>query len=262
MLSSLFDFFRQTSRYREFLKQSVARDLRKQYKRSVLGYIWSMLHPLLMMIILSAVFSQLVRMNIEHYPVFLFAGMLPFNFFSGAVVASLGSIRQYAPVLEQIKVPKYLFTVSVCTSQFVTFLLSLLPLFAVMLFLGKPVPASVLFLPIMLIPLFLFTLGVALILSAANVFFDDTQHLTTVLMQALYFVCPILYSRELLPETTLPILLLNPLFHLVEQTRDLFYAGTLPSPELFGSLMLVGTVSLVLGLEIYRRADQRMLYHV
>ena len=256
----LSEFLADVFRYREYLKQSVARDLRRRYKRSVLGYMWSMLNPLMMMTILAVVFSSVMRQNIENYAVFLFCGMLPFNYFSATCLGCLGTIRANAKLIEQVPAPKYIFPLSTGFSGLVDFLLSLLPLLLVMFFCGAPLRSSVLVLPILILPLFCVTIGVSLIVAVSNVFFEDTQHLIDVVLRGLYFLCPILYSKELLPTWLQPWVVLNPMFGQIEFMREIFYYGTIPDfiPWCINSAACL--VILIIGLAIFKRSEKKFVY--
>jgi len=248
--------------YREYLKQSVARDLRKQYKRSVLGYLWSMLNPLLMMVILTLVFSHIMRFGVQDYAVFLLSAMLPWGLFSGIVGGSLGVIRANASIIDQVRVPRTIFPTAVTATQIVTFTLSLAPLLLVILVLGRAVPLEVLALPLMVVPLVLFSLGLGLVVAVANILFEDTQHLIGLALQALYFLCPILYGREHLPAWLVPYLLLNPLFSIIEFFRDIFYHGTLPGFAEYSIVLAVSALIFLIGLAIFRRYETRFVYYL
>ncbi len=256
----LYEFFRDIYLYREYLKQSVARDLRRRYKRSVLGYFWSMLNPLMMMVILSVVFSNIMRQNIEDYAVFLFCGMLPYSCFNGTSMGCLWSIRANAKIIEQIAIPKYIFPLSIGFSALIDFILSIVPLLLVMIVVGRPITWTVLALPIIILPLFLVSMGVGLLVAASNVFFEDTQHLTEVLFRALYFLCPILYSRELLPDWLQEWVVLNPVFCLIEFARGIFYGGTMPDWEVYTVNFLGCLAILMLGLWVFRRTEKKFVY--
>ena len=258
--NSLKTFVTDAFRYREYLKQSVARDLRKQYKRSYLGYLWSMLNPLLMMTILAIVFSSIMRQNIEAYAVFLFAGMIPFTYFSSTNNASLGTIRANARIIDQVPVPKYIFPLSIALSNVVTFLFSLVPLAIVTLVLGRQIPITILALPLVMVPLFMATVGTSLILASANVFFEDTAHLTEVVLRGLYFLSPILYKREQLPEWLLDYIIFNPMFCLVEFMRDLVYYGQFPEFSTYLFHFLGCTLLLAAGLYVFRKCESKFIY--
>ena len=256
------DFFYQIFNYREYLKQSVLRDLRTKYKRSVLGYFWTMIHPLAMMAVLAVVFANMMKMPTKDYAVFLFCGLLPWNFFSSTVMMSLGSIRNNASLFRQVPLPKYVFVLSIAASNLFNFVVALVPLLVLTLLLGRPIPMTIFAFPMVFFPIFCVTVGVALILAASNVFFEDTLHLTEVAMSALYFLCPILYYRTLIPQELLKYLILNPLFCQLEFMRDIFYDGVLPDMTTY-SINLVGSVIvLVIGLWIFKRSEDKFLYFV
>lgn len=261
-MNLLTDFFLSLHSYREYLKQSVARDLRKRYKRSSLGYLWSMLEPLLMMIVLTIVFSKIMGTRTEDFAVFVFCGMIPWRYFNTTVQGNLGVISSNARLIGQVPVPKYIFPVSLAVSNLANFSLSLIPLILVMFFAGRDPQWTVLLLPLIMLPLFFVAVGAALIFAASNVFFDDTQHLVGVGMQALYFLCPILYARDNLPEWLINIVVLNPMFTLIESFRKLFYEGALPDLSTylysFGGALLF----LYLGLWIFRKADNKFIYFI
>ena len=259
-LGLLKDFFTDIFRYREYLKQSVARDLRRRYKRSSLGYIWSMLNPLLMMCVLALVFSNIMKHNIEDYAVFLFCGMLPYTYFSSTSNGCLGTIRSNAKIIDQVAVPKYIFPLSIALSGLIDLMLSLVPLFLVIAIVGRPFHWTILALPIVLLPLFLVSMGVALIVAVSNVFFEDTQHLIEVVFRAVYFLCPILYRRDQLPEWLQEYVVLNPVFCVIEFNRGLFYEGTLPDPGIWLLNMAGCLTVLLIGLSIFRKGEERFVY--
>jgi len=256
------DFFAQVYGYREYLKQSVQRDLKNKYKRSMLGYLWTMFHPLAMMGVLAVVFSHIMQIAMKDYAVFLFAGLLPWNYFSSTVMMSLGSIRANARLFSQMPLPKYLFILSITFSNLFNLLVALIPLILIMLILGRPIPLTALAFPIVLMPLFCVVVGVSLILATSNVFFNDTLHLTEVAMSMLYFMSPILYDRSNLPEHVVQYLVLNPLFCQIEFFRGLFYLGELPDLTTYlinagGSLLI-----LLIGLVVFRSSEDKFLYFV
>lgn len=258
----LFGFFSQIYLYREYLLQSVMRDLRLKYKRSVLGYVWTMLHPLAMMIIIAVVFASIMNMPTKDYAVFLFAGLLPWNFFQSTTMMSLGSIRANARLFGQIPVPKYIFIISIACSNLVNFTLALVPLIILTIAFGRQIPPTIAALPVVMLPFFCVVIGVALILATASVFFDDTLHLAEVAMQALYFMCPVLYHRDLLPERVVNYLALNPLFQHIEFIRAVLYNGVLPDPRDFALNSLASLLILAIGLLIFKRNEDKFLYFV
>ena len=258
----LTDFFQTIYRYREYLKQSVARDLRKRYKRTVLGYVWSMLNPLLMMTILAVVFSKIMNRSTDDYAVFLFSGLLPWRYFQATVSTCLGSISSNVKLMNQVPVPKYLFPLAHSFSNLTDFFLTIVPLFVVMLVLGRDFPVTILALPIVLLPLFFFSVGMGMLFAVSNVFFQDTKHLTGVILQALYFLCPILYSRDQLPEYLFPYITLNPMFGIIEMMRGLFYDGQLPELLSYSYIFFGSFFFLLFSLWLFRKADDKFIYFI
>ncbi len=258
----LFAFFRETWRYREYVKQSVLRNLRIKYKRSSLGYLWTMLHPLGMMAVLAVVMSNLLQMSAKDYAAFLLCGLLPWGFFASTAMMSLNSIRANARLFGQVPIPKYLFILSIVFSNLVNWVLALIPLLFILLFVGKPIPWTALTLPIVMLPLFLITVGISLLLAVSNVFFEDTFHLADVALQAIYFLCPVLYARELLSPELAQYLALNPIFGQIEFLRDIFYAGTLPDPKLFALNLFVSFLIFFFCLALFKRTEDKFLYFV
>lgn len=256
------DFFYQIYAYREFLKQSVLRDLRTKYKRSSLGYLWTMLHPLGMMAVLAVVFSHIMKIPIKNFAIFLFSGLLAWNYFNSTVMMSLNNIRVNARLFGQIALPKYIFIISIACSNLVNFLLALVPLLLLMIFFGHPINWTIMMLPVMLLPFVCVVVGISLLLATSNVFFDDTLHLSEVGMQALYFLCPVLYHRELLPAWLVKYLVINPLFCEIEFIRGIFYDGVLPDPTTF--IMNLGGALFVLatGLAVFHRSESKFMYFI
>lgn len=262
-VSLLSNFFSTLYYYREYLIQSVARDLRKKYKRSVLGYFWSMLQPLMMIIILTVVFTNIMNhRSHEDYAVFLFCGLLPWGYFDGTAAGGLSSIRANARILDQMPVPRFIFPVAIGLYNLVTLLLSMVPFVLVILVTGHGINWTALLFPIILLPLMLFTMGVAFLLAVFNVFYEDTEHLRTVVFRALYFLCPILYDRADIPQWLLKWIVINPMFGIIENMRNLFYHSMLPDWSTYGLNMLGAILMLVIGLWVFEKSSDKFIYFI
>ncbi len=256
------EFARQLWFYRDYLVQSVRRDLRTKYKRSFLGYLWTMLHPLCLMLIMSVVFSHIMRIPIRDYSIFLFAGLLPWNYFQSTSLMALGSIRANARLFGQVPLPKFIPIISLACSNLLNLVFACMPLVLMMTALGRPVPLTVFALPLVILPLFFTVIGVSLLLGTCGVFFDDTLHLSEVALQALYFLSPILYSRDLLPPELVRFLVVSPLFCQIEFFRGVFYGGELPQLSVY-LVNLAGSVAVLLfGLNVFRKSEDTFLYVV
>ena len=186
--------------------------------------------------------------------------MIPFAYFSGTNNASLGTIRANARIIDQVPVPKYIFPLSIAFSNMVTFLFSLVPLMLVTLVLGRSIPPTIFAIPLVMIPLFIASVGTSLILASANVFFEDTAHLTEVVLRGLYFLSPILYSRDQLPDWLQDYIIFNPMFCLVEFMRDLVYYGKFPAFSAYAIHFCGCLALLVLGLYVFRKSESKFIY--
>ena len=258
-VSRLFEFVTTLYSYRGYIIQSVARDLRKKYKRSSLGYLWSMLNPLLMLIVLTIVFSNLLP-RVDNYAVFLFSALLGWQYFQGAVSESMSSIRGNVNLIQQVPMPKFIFTISIACSHFVNLLLTMAALFLVMLVVGHPPPWTVLLFPFVFLPLLCLTLGFGLLLAVSEVFFEDTKHLTKVVLQAWYFLSPVLYGPELMPPHIVKWLKLNPLYYPMVQLREIFYYGTVPELMPYLLSLSFGLLVLLFALYVFYRNEDKFIY--
>ena len=249
-------------RYKDLLKHLVERDIKLKYRRSILGYLWSVLDPLFTMIVMTVVFSTMFSRNIENFPVYLFCGQLLFNFMKNSTSQAMNSINANGALLKKVYVPKYIFTFSKVISGGVDLLFNLLALAIVMIFTGASFHWSNLLFPVVLLQVFVFSLGLGMFLAQANVFFKDVQHIYNAVMMAWMYLTPIFYPVESLPGLVRwCVTHLNPMFYYVKQFRDIFYAGVLPQWEyvLAGSvaavlMLLFGTVS------FFKNQDRFILY--
>jgi len=216
-------------RYRDLIFFLVRRDLTARYKRSVLGIAWTMLNPLGMMIVLSIVFSQVFRMNTEHYPAFVLSGLIAWTFFSQTSSSAIFALVWGGDLLQRIYIPRSAFAISSIGTGLINLLLSLIPLFLVMLVIGAPLHLTIIFAPLAMILLGLFSLGVGLLISTIGIYFADVVEMYTIVVMAWFYITPVIYKLDLLPENLQVWLRFNPMVHLVDLFRCLVFYGILPS---------------------------------
>ena len=253
-------FFTDLYRYRGYLLASAVRNIRVRYRNSFLGYLWSILNPLLMMLVLVVVFSHIVRLGVKDYAVFLLSALLPWHFFNSTVMQSMTSMRRAVPIIKKLRVPKQVFVVDIMLSNFVIYVFALLSLVAIMLLLGRPVTWAVALFPLHVLPLVLITTAVALLCSIACLFFDDVNHLADVALRALYFLTPILYGTEHLPEWVANWIVLNPLFNVFEALRSLFYGGAMPPTQMLIGNLALGALMLAFAAWVFARVEKKVIY--
>ena len=187
-------------KYIELLKQLVLKDIKLKYRRSYLGYIWSILNPLLMMIVLTVVFSNLFKFDIPNFSAYLLTGQLIFGFVSEATSSSVTAIVHNASLIKKTYVPKYIFVLSKITSSLVNMLFAMIALILVMIFTQVEITLNVLWVPIIFLELYIFSLGLGFILSASTVFFRDIQYLWGVFTSIWMYLTPIIYPVSIISQ--------------------------------------------------------------
>jgi len=216
-------------RYRALVKQLVLKDLKLKYRRSFLGYVWSVLNPLMVMVVMYLVFSQMFRFEVENYPAYLIIGQAVFNFMTEATNQAVYSITGNSALLKKVYVPKYVFTLSKVSSSLVNLLFSLGAMLIVFIFSRVRFSWYMLLIPVVMLELYLFSLGLGLFLAQAAVFFRDIQYIYSVLTTAWMYATPVFYPMEQLSEGMQRIIrAFNPMYHYVTQFRTLVLEGTLP----------------------------------
>jgi ABC-2 type transport system permease protein len=249
------------TKYRNLLKELVSRDIKTKYKRSVLGIVWSILNPLLMMLVLTFVFSILFHQAIPNFPVYLLTGQIIFSFFSDSTNLAMNSIITNSSLIKKIYIPKYIFPLSRVLSSFVNLLFSLIALLFVMIVTKASFSWAMLLFPIPLIYILVFSLGVGLILSAYVVFFRDILFLYGVILTAWTYLTPIFYPISIIPVKYLLIYKLNPLYHYITYFREIMLYGRVPSFELNISCIFYAVITLLIGLYVfYKRQNDFILY--
>jgi len=252
----------QLAQRRDLVLALVARDLKVRYRRSAIGFAWTMLQPLLTMLVLTVVFSSIFRFDVANYPVYVLSGLLFWNFFQQGTVAAMSSLRGNAQLLQRLPVPRWIFPLATVLAGLVNLVLALLPLLAIVVLTGHPVRPSLLFLPVAIVLLGAFTLGIALLVSPLAVFFADVVELIGVALMLLMYLTPVIYPMSILPESYRWLIRFNPMRSLLEVFRDPIYHGKLPPlPHLLVATAL-GVALLAIGVALFRRFSDRIPFHV
>lgn len=252
---------RQVINYRELIRQLVRRDILTRYKRSVLGIGWTMLNPLGMMLVLTLAFSRLFSTT-PAYPAYVLSGLVVWTFFSQVTTIAMTQLVWGADLLRRIYMPRTVFAVSSMGTGLVNLTLSLVPLFVVMAITGAPIngvpiPVAALFLPVSMLLLACFTLGVGLLLSTIAVYFPDVAEMYQIVLLAWFYLTPIIYPEEIIPEAYRMLLFnLNPMYHMVKLFRLPLYYGLVPSEERIAVAAAIALGTLIVGWVVFtRKAD-------
>jgi ABC-2 type transport system permease protein len=247
-------------RFQPLLYELVARDVKIKYRKSAMGVLWTLLNPLMMMAILSVVFSNLFRFDIENYSLYLLAGQIIFNFYNESTSGAMTAILGNASLIKKVYIPKYLFVISRITSSGINILSSFCALILVMVFTKSELHWTIFLAVIPLAYLFVFSLGIGLILAALTVRFRDVMHLYSVFVTALMYLTPVIYSISMLPKWVQFIVKLNPLTGILTIFRNVVIYNTIPSIQ---SLLISGmTVIITLGAGMwifYKQQDSFIL---
>lgn len=248
--------------YFPFLKEIIKRDFKKKYYKSVLGVAWSMLSPLLMMIVITIVFSTLFRRTIPHYPAYWFSGNLIFCFVFDGSAAAMNSMIHNASLIKKMKIPNYFFCISAVTQHFITMMFSLIPYVAVSFVIGVPMNMHMLLLPVPIFMSYIFTLGLGMFLCAYGTFLRDLNYLYHVVRRVWIYITPIFYPIDIIPSEFRFLWDLNPVYVYINIFRDLAIKGTMPSEK----MLIVGTcyslLMLGLGAATFKEKEERFFLYI
>ena len=248
--------------YSELLGNLVTRDLKTKYRGSFFGIFWSLLNPLLLMLVYTLVFSIIVRVNIHPYAVFLLTGLVPWNAFAMSLTSATNSVIDNAGIVRKIYFPLQILPLSAVLANTVNFAINIgLLAILTVIFRAKFAP-TMLLLPVLVILQLLFTYGLGSMLGAAQVYFRDVQYFLGILLTAWFFLTPVVYSLDLVPPKLRLVLAINPMAWDISSLQDIWFYGRLPRwPYLLG-FTAVSLLTLVVGIVAYGRLSQRFAEEV
>lgn len=219
-------------RYREMLINMVRRELRGKYKGSILGFLWTFINPLLQLVVYTIVFSNIMRMGVSNYEIFLFVALIPWMFFSTSVLSGAGSIIYNQSLVTKIYFPREILPLSVVTSNFINMIYCSIIVLAVVLFYHMNLNLEVWFmLPVIAFIEYILVIGIVLIVSALTVYFRDLEHILGIIIMAWQFLTPVMYPESFVPSQYQAILYLNPMTPIIISFRDVLYYGKMPVVE-------------------------------
>ena len=249
--------------YRDLLIELVTKDVKLKYRRSFLGYLWSILNPLMIMLVMVIVFSSIFRFDIDHYPVYLIIGQTIYNYVNNATVHAIYSVTDNGALLKKVYVPKYIFPLSKVTSDLVDFLFSLGAMVLVMLITGTQFSVYLILLPYVAIQIYVFSLGMGMFLAQASVFFRDIRYIYNVFLTAWMYATPIFYPVTMLPDKIRWIVThLNPLYYSIEQFRVIVLERTVPSMTLVSRGCIISLLFLAFGILTFRKSQDKFILYI
>ena len=249
--------------YRDLLIELVTKDVKLKYRRSFVGYLWSILNPLMIMLVMVIVFSSIFRFDIDHYPVYLIIGQTIYNYVNNATVHAIYSVTDNGALLKKVYVPKYIFPLSKVTSDLVDFLFSLGAMVLVMLITGTQFSVYLILLPYVAIQIYVFSLGMGMFLAQASVFFRDIRYIYNVFLTAWMYATPIFYPVTMLPDKIRWIVThLNPLYYYIEQFRVIVLEQTMPSMVLVSGGCIISLLFLAFGILTFRKSQDKFILYI
>lgn len=258
-------------RYSFLLKQLISRDFKVKYKRSVLGILWSLLYPILMLSVMTIIFSNFFKFKVEgtNYVVYLMIGIVCFNFLSEATNLSLGTIIDNYSLINKVYIPKYIFPLSKIFFVFINFILTLIPLFLIILLskvgLGTyPVYIGwkYLYLIYIFLCLLVFIIGLGLLLSSVSVFFRDVIYIYGIFLTIWNYFTPIFYNVEILPNFLMKLMNFNPMYQILKAIRQIVLYGHTPSIMTFIAITAFAFISLIAGILVFKKNQDKFIYYI
>lgn len=250
-------------RHNLFILQSlISKDFKLKYRRSVLGVVWSILNPLLMMCVLTAVFSFMFRFQIENYPLYLILGSILFSLMSGSTTSAMTSIINAARLIKKVKIEKAIFPIERVLFELLNFAISLVAVVAVMMYFQVIPTFNLLLLPLLLFYVVLFSAGLGLLLSSLAVFFQDVIHLWGVITTAWTYATPIFYPFEMLPAWMQGLMYWNPMYQFITYFRDIVMWNT--TPDLTTNLLcfFMAAVTFLVGIVVFRKTEKKFILYI
>ena len=248
--------FKNIYNYRELLKNNVKKEIRGKYKNSALGVIWTFLNPLLQLLVYALIFPLILKTTQPYYVIFVCVGLIPWTFFTTSVSQSAWTIIANGNIVKKVYFPREILPISVVTSGAVNFLISTLIIVAFCLIYGLGLTKYIIFFPLVLVIQYIFQLGIAFLLSAFTVYFRDLEHFIQIVLQVLFYATPIVYAGDTIPEAFRFIINLNPMAHIINGFRDIFYNQTMPNLKILGLLFILSIAFCVIGYVIFRKLQK------
>ncbi len=258
-------------RYQFLMSQLISRDFKVKYKRSVLGVVWSLLYPVLMMAVMAMVFSQMFRFKVEgvNYLVYLMTGIVMFQYFSEASNTAMTSVVGNFGLLNKVYIPKYIFPLAKCLFVGINFVLTLIPWFILIILtqfgLGT-YPASInwyyLLLPYIFLCLFIFTVGMGLFLSCISVFLRDVFYIYGIILTIWQYFTPVFYTIEILPPSLQSLFKFNPLYQFITAAREIVLYGRCPSITSIVVMGVMAVGTLLIGGFIFKKKQDKFIYYI
>lgn len=250
------NIFQKIYQYRELLKTNVKKEIRGRYKNSILGVMWSFLNPLLQLAVYAVIFGALLAGGDPTYHIYICVALIPWTYFTTAITQSAFTIIGNGDIIKKVYFPREILPISVVTSGAVNFVISTIIILAFVFAAGLGVTKYIILYPFILLIQYILLLGISFIVSSVTVYFRDLEHIIGVVLMAAFYATPIVYKLEQLPENLQVIMQLNPMTHLINAYRDIFYNQQMPDMKMLGILLAISVVLTVVGYFIFKKLQK------
>lgn len=251
--------FKELYKYRELLKNNIKKEIRGKYKGSWLGVIWTFLNPLLMLLVYSLVFPYILRVNVEHYTIFMMVALVPWTFFTTAIQTGTGSVVANGNILKKVYFPREIIPISVVTSALINFLITCIIMVIFILISGVGFSIHALLFPLILLIQYIITLAITFVLSAITVYIRDVDHFVSIIIMLAFYLTPIVYKSDMLPAKFQWAIKVNPMAQIIEAYRAILYEHTMPDMTMLCIWGLIGIAMLIIGYFIFKKLEKNFV---
>lgn len=258
-VGEIMNIFKELYNYRELLKTNIKKEIRGKYKGSWLGVIWTFLNPLMQLLVYSFVFPFILRVNVEHYTIFMIVALIPWTFFTTAVQMGDRCIVDNGDILKKVYFPREIIPISVVTSALVNFLITSIIVFLFVIFGGVGLSVYVLLFPVIVLIQYMISLSFAFILSALVVFVRDIDHFVGIVLMLAFYVTPIVYDPNVIPAKYQWAIKINPMAQIINAYRDVLYYKQFPDLNALGILGIISVFALAISYLIFKRLERNFV---
>ena len=250
------NIFKKIYNYRELLKTNVKKEIRGRYKNSILGVMWSFLNPLLQLAVYAIIFGALLAGGDPTYHIYICVALIPWTYFTTTITQAAFTVIGNADIIKKVYFPREILPISVVTSGAVNFMISTIIILVFLFMAGLGVTPYILLYPVILLIQYLLLIGIAFIVSSITVYFRDLEHIIGVVLMAAFYATPIVYKLEQLPANLQVLMKLNPMTHLINAYRDIFYYQQMPNITALGVLFAIALGLTIIGYFIFKKLQK------
>ncbi|MCI8470820.1 MAG: ABC transporter permease [Clostridia bacterium] len=250
------NIFQKIYQYRELLKTNVKKEIRGRYKNSFLGVMWSFLNPLLQLAVYSIIFGALLAGGDSTYPIYICVALIPWTYFTTTITQSAFTVIGNGDIIKKVYFPREILPISVVTSGAVNFIISTIIILAFVIFSGVGLSWYLLLYPFVLLVQYVLLLGISFIVSSITVYFRDLEHIIGVILLAAFYGTPIVYKLEQLPPNLQIIMQLNPMTHIINGYRDIFYYHQMPNMVTLSILLGISVIVTIIGYFLFKKLQK------